>query len=499
MQVIEQSAAPSGAWQWRRYALAFLALSAAVPLEVLEERNTQGRHRFVRGRHKYYGIGVLVIFFALFSGYGMGHMLATMSTISGWGAVLAGSIWAVFQWCLERQMLISIRADASIVQKLVGLTWRSMLALLSATTMVYPFFVESNRAEIDVHIGDMARARLIENQASAQLAVGLPLLREEGKQLHALLEQQENRLASDAPDLLAYKQKAASCWKAFRKQEQEINQRINRILLNATATALPSSDSEGSALRQKIIAAKALCQRADAQIMQRNVEWKQEQNKLKSGLLTQQNQLQTKLNVAKQKEDNLSQAQEQKISLAAQSGFAADFAAVAELVKQDANRRFQLIWWLVWFLAIEMVAILLKFTTTSDLDEYLQQEENWTRKQIEHEFTTLQEQLATLRLQASLSNKKEQENLESNLAQQMQTDLSLAQQIATHHKHTMMRLQGELDLNKEILNVSLQGVAQLQSLAQQAQEKKLDQRCETMIAASLEQLMNNIAGMRLRS
>ena len=77
-----------------------LALSAAVSADVLEQRDAHGQYVYARGRHKYYGIGALVIFFALFSGYGMAHMLATMSNVSAQGAIVAGVLWAMFQWCL---------------------------------------------------------------------------------------------------------------------------------------------------------------------------------------------------------------------------------------------------------------------------------------------------------------------------------------------------------------------------------------------------------------
>jgi len=86
-------------------------------------------------------LGVL-FYFCGFSGYGMGHMLASMSNVSTGVAIIAGLIWALFQWCLERQILISIRADATFFAKLIGISWRGALALLSATTMVYPFLLK---------------------------------------------------------------------------------------------------------------------------------------------------------------------------------------------------------------------------------------------------------------------------------------------------------------------------------------------------------------------
>ena len=222
---------PAGeqAQPWRRAALSFLALSAAVSVDLLEEKDEYGRHRFERGRHKYFGIGSLVIFFALFSGYGMGHMLATMSTISAWGAALAGAVWTCFQWCLERQILISIRADAAWWQKCFGLSWRCVLALLSASTMVYPFFVESNRAEIDVKVGEMARSRLIDNNRTAQLAVGLPALHERGREIHTALEKAEILLATDPPELAGLRQKAKHCWVRYQEEATQVQRQLRPL------------------------------------------------------------------------------------------------------------------------------------------------------------------------------------------------------------------------------------------------------------------------------
>ena len=140
-----------------------LALSAAVSADVLEQRDAHGHFVYARGRHKYYGIGALVIFFALFSGYGMAHMLATMSNVSAQGAIVGGVFWAAFQWCLERQIIMSIAHDAAWYAKAYGFFWRALLAILSASTMIYPFFVESNRAEIDVRVGELKQTRLIQN------------------------------------------------------------------------------------------------------------------------------------------------------------------------------------------------------------------------------------------------------------------------------------------------------------------------------------------------
>lgn len=364
---------------WRYAALSFIALSAAIDVDLLEEKDEQGKHLFSRGRHKYYGIGCLVIFFALFSGYGMGHMLATMSTISIWGASIAGVVWACFQWCLERQMLISIRADAKWWQKLVGLSWRSLLALLSASTMVYPFFVESNRAEIEVKVGEMARVRLLDNLNTASVVAGLPALRQDAIKSEESIRKVEVLLAGDPPELGGLRQKSKLCWARFQEEANQIQRQLRPLqALAATMGADAMRDSKIIALQRKLSTARTLCVSADNLVVSSLLAWKQQKTVEKNELLIARKKLQDATLQATQKEQALADEQASKIISAAHSGFAADFAAVAEMLRNDANRRFQLLWWLVWFLAIEMVAILVKFTTTTDIDWRLSRDEELT-------------------------------------------------------------------------------------------------------------------------
>ncbi|MFZ6800143.1 DUF4407 domain-containing protein [Undibacterium sp. Di24W] len=493
----------SDSWQWRRAALSFLALSAAAPFEVLEERDQQGRYRFIRGRHKYYGIGSLVIFFAIFSGYGMGHMLATMSTISSWGAVIAGCIWAVFQWCLERQMLISIRADAAWWNKLFGLSWRALLALLSASTMVYPFFVESNRAEIDVKVGEMARTRLIDNVQSAQLAVGLPALRNDAMRLDGSIKQVDLLLATDPLDLAAYRQKAKLCWQAFARTDLVLQRQLRPLLAQKTInTSDALLDAKIDALNQKLNAAKAPCQNADSLVMSRILEWKQQKNAEKKVLLSEQKQVQTHISEAKQKGTALSEMQEKKITLAAQSGFAADFTAVADLVRNDPNRRFQLIWWLTWFFAIEMVAILVKFTSTTDADLQFNSMEMATQEQINAQLQTRQEQIATSRLQSSMQAKGEQAVWLTDDGQLAQARMRMERALETQLHQQLKELDVDLRLNVEALKLHLLHLEAIQRLKKESailNAGGVDPRIESMVQETIAKIVNSLSSLqRLR-
>jgi hypothetical protein len=503
MHASVNSAPASDSGLWRRAALSFLALSAAVPLEVLEERDQQGAYRFIRGRHKYYGIGSLVIFFALFSGYGMGHMLATMSTISAWGAVTAGMIWAVFQWCLERQMLISIRADAAWWKKLFGLSWRGLLALLSASTMVYPFFVESNRAEIDVKVGEMARTRLIDNVQSAQLAVGLPALRQDVTRIEDAIKQVDLALASEPPDLAAYRQRAKVCWQAFAKTELVIQRQLRPLMLQKNAAANVAApdallDAKIDALNQKLNAAKAPCQNADSMVMAKLLEWKQQKNAEKKVLLNEQKQVQGHIAEAKQKEISISESQEKKIILAAQSGFAADFAAVADLVRNDANRRFQLIWWLTWFFAIEMVAILVKFTSTTDVDLSFNSMEVAAQEHISAQLQTQQEHIATQRMQASMQAKGEQAVWLEDDGQLAQARLCLEQELETQLHRQLSELNVALRLNVEALKLhlmQLDAIQELKNTSSVLNAGSVDPRIENMVQETIAKILDSLAGV----
>lgn len=500
MHALVNSARASSSWQWRRAALSFLALSAAVPLDVLEERDQQGSYRFIRGRHKYYGIGSLVIFFAIFSGYGMGHMLATMSTISAWGALLTGVIWAIFQWCLERQMLISIRADAVWWKKLFGLSWRGLLALLSASTMVYPFFVESNRAEIDVKVGEMARTRLIDNVQSAQLAVGLPALRSDATRVDGAIKQVDLLLASDPPDLAAYRQRAKVCWQTFAKTDIALQRQLRPLLAQKNINSPDALlDAKIDALSQKLSAAKAPCQAADGVVTSKLLEWKQQKNAEKKVLLNEQKQVQTHIGEAKQKEIALSESQERKITLAAQSGFAADFAAVADLVRNDANRRFQLIWWLTWFFAIEMVAILVKFTSTTDVDLQLKSREMATQDQINAQMQTEQEQIATNRLQAGMQAKGEQAVWLADDGQLAQARVRLEQALEAQLHRQLKELDVELRLSVEALKlhlVQLDAIQQLRSTSSLLNSGSVDPRIENMVQETVSKILSSLTSLQ---
>lgn len=453
--IFDSAAAPAGAAvRLNTVLLRFLALSAAVPFELLEEKDAQGRHRFGRGRHKYYGIASLVIFFAIFSGYGMGHMLASMSNMSWWGATIAGVLWAVFQWCLERQILLSIRSDASWWKKLFGLSWRTLLALLSASTMVYPFFVESNRAEIDVRVGEMARARLLDNQASAQLAVGLPTLRTDAANLTLTVQQLDKLLASDPPEVPALRKKATQCWARFHDGETQIKRQLRPLqMLRQQAGVDAALDARIDQLQQKIETARAPCASIDHVIAHKIAEWRQQKTAEKREVMEQHKQVQSRITSAKSEESRLIADQSAKIERAASSGFAADFTAVADLVRNDANRRFQLLWWLTWFLAIELVAMVIKLSANTDLDWHLQSEETIAREKTQGDLHTRQEELKTHNLRTSMHSKGEQAVWLADDGKMAQEQLLQALAMDAELKLPLQRLQAHIRQLKEIENL----------------------------------------------
>lgn len=495
MSALSTSAAASTSGRWRHAALRFLALSAAVSHDVLETRNADGSYRYHRGRHKYYGIGSLVIFFAIFSGYGMGHMLATMSTISLAGAVMAGIIWAVFQWCLERQMLISIHAQAAWWQKLFGIGWRGVLALLSASTMVYPFFVESNRAEIDIKVGEVARARMIDNVQSAALAVGLPSLREDAMQIETSIKAVDIALASEPQEIGFDRLKARQCWQSIRKQEESITRQMRALQTSLNGNPLDSYTKDRiEVLSQRLVSTKAPCKLAESLVLKRLIDWKKEKSSEKRKLLDQQQQLGSEIGSAKQKQQELSQSQDRKIQSAATSGFAADFAAVAELVQHDGSRRFQLIWWLIWFFLIEMVAIMVKFTSSTDVDWHLQSIEKQQQNEIANDLQTQLDQLATQAMRESMATKGRQSACLADDGQLAAALFQLEEQLFASQQRQRLQLQTDLEMNFETLKMRLSQLEAIRELARESKVMSEDIRIEQMFKEAIENVLARSTG-----
>ncbi|MDP1979087.1 DUF4407 domain-containing protein [Undibacterium sp.] len=355
-----------------------LALSAAVSLKVLDAQDSDGNYLYARGRHKYFGIGALVIFFAVFAGYGMAHMLATMVNVSSTGAIIAGCLWAVFQWCLERQMIMSIQSDASWGAKSMGLFWRSLLALLSAITMVYPFYVDSNRAEITVKTGELERSRLIHNLQSAQQATGLPALQQDVVAMDDKLKKAEEKLYGEPPQMAEMRQQLQTLRELAKTEERRSNGQIANWR-KAMTVALPAEavllEQKISAAQNRITAARVRCLRQEQDINQTLIAWRKEKLAEKAQLAEERHQANTIVNKARSDAQALEKTQSAHIQAASHAGFAADFAATWDMLQNDVHRRLQFIWWLLWFLTIELVAIIVKFTSHTDVDARLNADE----------------------------------------------------------------------------------------------------------------------------
>jgi|GEM_PF-1862704 len=355
-----------------------LALSAAVSLKVLDAQDSDGNYLYARGRHKYFGIGALVIFFAVFAGYGMAHMLATMVNVSSSGAIIAGCLWAVFQWCLERQMIMSIQSDASWGAKSMGLFWRSLLALLSAITMVYPFYVDSNRAEITVKTGELERSRLIHNLQSAQQATGLPALQQDVVALDDKLKKAEEKLYGEPPQMAEMRQQLQTLRELAKTEERRSNGQIANWR-KAMTVALPAEavllEQKISAAQNRITAARVRCLRQEQDINQTLIAWRKEKLAEKAQLAEERHQANTIVNKARSDAQALEKTHSAYIQAASHAGFAADFAATWDMLQNDVHRRLQFIWWLLWFLTIELVAIIVKFTSHTDVDARLNADE----------------------------------------------------------------------------------------------------------------------------
>ncbi|MFZ6873843.1 DUF4407 domain-containing protein [Undibacterium sp. Di27W] len=394
-----------------------LALSAAVSLKVLDAQDSEGNYLYARGRHKYFGIGALVIFFALFAGYGMAHMLATMVNVSSTGAMIAGSLWALFQWCLERQMIMSIQSDASWRAKCMGLFWRSLLALLSAITMVYPFYVDSNRAEITVKTGELERSRLIQNLQSAQQATGLPSLQQEVAAFDDKLQKAEDKLLSEPPQMAEMRQQLQLLREQAKTEERHSNIQIANWH-KAMAVALPAEavllEQKINAAQNRINAAKARCQRQEQEINTTLIAWRKEKQAEKAQLAEERHQANAIASKARIDAQVLEKAQAEHIQAASHAGFAADFAATWDMLQNDMHRRLQFIWWLLWFLTIELVAIIVKFTSHTDVDARLNADEHLLKRAISSRVKLRQEQIEVAQLREMTRLKGERAALQAD-------------------------------------------------------------------------------------
>ena len=84
---------------------------------------------------------------------------------------------------------------------------RSGLASMSASVMVYPFFVQSNRAEIDVRIGEITQHRLLETKTSSEAIADLPRLQQTASEQQQSMAQLEKASVSAAPDIAVFQQR----------------------------------------------------------------------------------------------------------------------------------------------------------------------------------------------------------------------------------------------------------------------------------------------------
>ncbi|HTD04718.1 DUF4407 domain-containing protein [Undibacterium sp.] len=467
-----------------------LALSAAINLHTIEEKDPNGHYIYGRGRHKYYGLGALVIFFALFSCYGMAHMLATMPTITAMGAVAGGVLWGGFQWLLERQIIMSIAPDARWFAKLSGFGWRSIVAVLSVTTMVYPFFVESNRAEIDVRAGEMARARLIDNLQSAQQAVGLPALQILVAAGAQKLQKAETELSAEPPELPALRQQARLCWSQFRDTEARAKARIaqlseeKRIVDSSDAAALSRLNAGIAALAARIGAGKSSCHARDRSVADRLAAWKQEKATERNAVALENRQIGAKVEAADVKGKALESEQAAKIERAARSGFAADFEAVWSMLQHDPSRRTQFIWWFAWFLAIELIVMIVKLTSFTDLDCRFGADEALVKQQIQHDLAARLTMLQTAGLRAQTEAKGTQAALQQDDGQAWQQMEARRLDLALY--------QEELKAPAELAQTALLQMLRMQNLGSEGLRGEYLASFETVLNRAVQDVLSVI-------
>ncbi|OYT94058.1 MAG: hypothetical protein CFE43_01625 [Burkholderiales bacterium PBB3] len=467
---------PQRAGRWWPTAQALLATSAGVGIDVLEERGSDGRWRYPRGRQKYYGLGALVLFFAIFSGFGMGHMVSAMGAMPFIGAVIAGLVWAVFQWCLERQMVLSISPTARWPLKCFGFTWRSMLALLSALTLVYPFFVASNRAEIDVHTAHLTRDRLIRNAETAPSAAGVPALQQALATVRADRAQVELDLRGEPPQLAHLKQLARACWSRHAQLQRQLEG------LRASPDAAP--EAVATAQRQQQ-AQQLRCTQADTAVGQRLQQWQDEKSAEKKHIDQRLSEVQALTDTAWANSRALEAQTSGPIKAAGQSGFAADFTAVADWLRHDPNRQIQFLWWTVWFFIIELVAIVVKFMSTTDVDYRLQADETWAKAHADSELT---EKLQTLAGNA-LASRMQAQGVQADLAEDAGATWQLVASEQRQHEQALQRWQRDISQPVALLEAAL---ANLQAIDRHQARSRTDHnaaRTDPLVELARSELM----------
>ncbi len=164
-----------------------------------------------------------------------------------------------------------------------------------------------------------------------------------------------------------------------------------------------------------------------------------------------------------------------------------------------AGCRFQLIWWLTWFFVIEMVAILVKLTSTTDVDLQLNSMELATQEQIAEQLLTQQEQIATRRLQASMQAKGEQAVWLVDDGQMSQARVRLEQELETQLHRKLKELDIDLRLNSEALKLHLMQLEAIQELKKSSSvlnAGNVDPRIEKMVQETIAKILASLSALQ---
>ena len=149
--------------------------------------------------------------------------------------------------------------------------------------------------------------------------------------------------------------------------------------------------------------------------------------------------------------------------------------------------------------AIEMVAILVKFTSTTDVDLQLNSMEMATQEQIAEQLQTQQEQIATRRLQASMQAKGEQAVWLADDGQMSQARVRLEQELETQLHRKLKELDIDLRLNSEALKLHLLRLEAIHQLKMEScilNTEGIDPRVENMVQETIAKIVNSLSSLQ---
>ena len=140
---------------------------------------------------------------------------------------------------------------------------------------------------------------------------------------------------------------------------------------------------------------------------------------------------------------------------------------MADWLRHDPNRQIQFLWWTVWFFIIELVAIVVKFMSTTDVDHRLQADETWAKA---HADSELAAKLQTLESTA-LAHRMRAQGAQADLAEDAGASWQLVASEQRQHEQALQRWQRDISQPVALLEAAL---ANLQAIDRHQARSRTD-------------------------